>query len=91
MAQRVGAVIDNKLKKFAYSAGFILVECGSGYGGKYGYTTKDSSYHTVCGFRTENSAINDWLLETFGDVAGKALKKILLESGVENEKTNINT
>lgn len=65
------------LKQFAGEAGVEIVECGPGWGGRYGYTTKDMPNSTVCGFRTKDAAYKAWLEDTFGELAAKAVARLL--------------
>ena len=65
------------LKQFADMAGCKIVLCGAGWGGRYGYTTDDATNCTTCGFRTKAEARGRWLTDTFGEVAGAAIKRLL--------------
>ena len=75
------------LKQFADLGGCKVVLCGSGWGGRYGYTTEDAPNCTTCGFKTKTEARERWLADTFGKVAGAAVQK-LLSSNEPNEGEN---
>ena len=64
------------LEQFAKDSGVEVVDCGSGWDGKYGYVVKGSPNSTYCGYRTEKAAYEAWLTNTFGKQA-KAIKKLL--------------
>ena len=68
------------LEQFALQAGVEIVDCGPGWGGTIGYTTKDNPNCTVCGFRTEQNAYQGWLENTFGECAAKTILKLLREA-----------
>lgn len=65
-AKLSGCVVDNK--------------AGEGWVGKWRYTTADHPFSSYCGYRTETSAYKAWLNDTFGEVASKALLKLLKQS-----------
>ena len=65
------------LKQFAELAGCKVVVCGPGWRGKYGYTTDDAPNCTTCGFKSHDDARQRWLEDTFGKVAGAAVKQLL--------------
>ena len=65
------------LKQFSTMAGCIVVECGPGWGGRYGYTTEDAPNCTTCGFKTKQAAREGFMLDTFGEVAGAAVLALL--------------
>lgn len=65
------------LNEFADAAGVSIVECGPGWGGRYGYTTKDYPNCTECGYRTKKAAREGWAVQTFGEQAAKALFALL--------------
>ena len=64
------------LNQFADMAGCKVVVCGTGWGGRYGYTTADAPNCTTCGFKTKTEARERWLIDTFGEVAGSAVKRL---------------
>jgi len=64
------------LEQFAKEAGVDIIDCGQGWTGKFGYTTKDSPNCSFCGYRTIKSAYEGWLKDTFGERIAKALKKL---------------
>jgi len=68
------------LEEFAKQAGVVLVDCGSNWGGRIGYRTKDSPNCTFCGHRTEAAAYKSWLKGKFGDHTAKAVLKLLKET-----------
>ena len=65
------------LEEFVIEAGIIIENCGSGWGGRVGYTTKDRPNSCTCGFRTKNAAYKGFLKDTFGENASKAILKLL--------------
>lgn len=65
------------LKQFADLAGCQVVLCGPGWGGRYGYTTKDNPRSTTCGFKTKTQARQGWIKNTFGETAGTAVLAML--------------
>ena len=65
------------LKQFAEDAGVTIVLCGPGWGGKYGYKTKDNPYSTHNGYSTKREAYEAWAAGTFGEHAGAALIRLL--------------
>lgn len=67
------------IKQFSEIGGCKVVLCGPGWGGKYGYTTKDSPNSTTCGFKTKHSARKGWMEDTFGETAAQAIVKLLEE------------
>lgn len=66
-----------KLKQFADKAGMVVVDCGAGWRGRYGYSTDDAPNCTTCGFKTKQAAREGWLRDTFGTVCGDAVLKLL--------------
>ena len=68
---------DMTLKQFADLGGCQIVLCGSGWGGRYGYTTDDAPNSTTCGYRTKTEARQAWLADTFGEVACAAVLALL--------------
>jgi hypothetical protein len=71
------------LKQFADLGGCEVVVCGAGWGGRYGYTTRDAPNSTTCGFKTKSEARERWLSDTFGEVAGGAVMQLLASSNVK--------
>lgn len=69
------------LKQFATLAGCKVVLCGKGWGGRYGYTTEDMPNSMVCGFKTKDEARMQWFSDTFGELAGNAVIKLLETQG----------
>jgi len=69
--------VSDPLKKFADEAGVLIVDCGPGWGGRYGFKTVDLPNSTVCGFKTKAAARRAWADETFGERAAAALVKLL--------------
>ena len=67
------------LKKFCDLAGCVVVLCGPGWGGKYGYSTKDCPQCMTCGFKTKREARKRFVMDTFGDYAGSAVFSLLEE------------
>ena len=65
------------LEQFAKEAGVSIVNVEPGWGGRYGYTTKDEPNSTTCGFRSHKTAYQAWLANTFGRAIAKALLKLL--------------
>jgi len=65
------------LKQFADLGGCKVVLCGPGWDGRYGYSTDDAPNCTTCGFKTKAEARARWLTDTFGEVAGAAVQKLL--------------
>lgn len=65
------------LKQFADLGGCKVVLCGPGWGGRYGYTTPDAPNCTTCGFKTKAEARARWMTDTFGEVEGAAVQKLL--------------
>lgn len=67
------------LDKFCTEAGVEVFECGSGWGGRYGYKTTDSPNCSTNGFKTKRAAKISWIYDTFGENTSKALLKLLGE------------
>ena len=65
------------LKQFAEDAGVIVIPCGPGWGGKYGYKTRDCPGVTFNGYKTKQDAYRTWASDTFGEKAGEALTRLL--------------
>lgn len=76
------------LKWFADQAGVIVVPCGPGWGGRYGYTTKDCPNATTCGFKTKLEARQHWAEYTFGEAAAQALFKLLDTTRYAHRRTH---
>lgn len=74
------------LEEFAKKCGVIVSECGHGWGGRYGWATKDAPDSMVCGFRTHKSAYRSWMRETFGEGTAKAVYKLLEENEFMKKK-----
>jgi hypothetical protein len=68
------------LEEFAKDAGCVLVDCGPGWGGRIGYSTKDCPSSSVCGFKTKKSAYSRWLSDSFGEHTSKAILRLLATS-----------
>jgi hypothetical protein len=62
------------LEEFAKKCGVVVVECGEGWGGKYGWYTKEHPGCWECGYRTHASAYKNWMQHTFGDAAKEVMK-----------------
>ena len=71
---------------FATKAGFKLISCGPGWGGKYGYTTTDHPNCRVCGFKNKHEAQEAWLKDTFGETAGAAVLELLAKPHGEKNR-----
>jgi len=56
-----------ELKDLFYKSGAVIIRCGSEWGGTYGFKSKVDSCSSVCGYRTENSAIKGWFEHAFSD------------------------
>ena len=65
------------LMDFAKAAGFRIVECGPGWGGRIGYTEEKYPDSTTCGFRTERAALNHWAEDAYGKKGLRALKRLI--------------
>ena len=65
------------LENFAKLAGVKIVDCGTGWGGRIGYTTTDAPNCTCCGYKTKLAAYKAWLEDTYGARAGNALLELL--------------
>ena len=71
------------LKQFADLGGCVVVLCGPGWGGKYGYRSTDTPNSTTCGFKTKTEARQGWLEDTFGETAGRAVMELLASSNAK--------
>lgn len=71
------------LKQFADLGGCVVVLCGPGWGGKYGYSSTDAPNCTTCGYKTKAEARQGWLEDTFGETAGRAVMQLLASSNAE--------
>ncbi len=49
-----------ELKDLFDKSGAVIIRCGNEWGGTYGYKNRVDSNSSVCGYRTENSAIKGW-------------------------------
>lgn len=79
--------MNTTLKQFAEDAGVTIVLCGPGWGGKYGYKTKDHPYSTHNGYKTKREAYEAWAIDTFGNRAGVALVRLLTpNTGVKGRR-----
>ena len=65
------------LEEFAKRAGVKIISCDPSWGGRFGYKTDDSQNCSVCGFRSERSALKGWLRDAFGAKTAKAVTKLL--------------
>jgi len=65
------------VRQFAIESGVEVVECGPGWGGRYGFKTEDAPNCTTCGFKTKAAAYEFWMSDTFGKKTAAALKKLL--------------
>ena len=70
------------LEEFAKKCGVIVSECGPGWGGRYGWATKDAPNSMICGCRTHQSAYKSWMRETFGADTAKTVYMILKENEI---------
>lgn len=66
------------LEEFALACGVTIVPCDENcWGGPFGYRTKDNSHVTTYGFKNKQEAYRAWMAETFGEVATRAIFKLL--------------
>lgn len=65
------------LRQFANAAGVVVLPNGPGWGGRYGFRTKDDPDCMTCGFKSATAAREEWAKQTFGESAAKALFKLL--------------
>lgn len=65
------------IEEFAKSVGVVVIKCDTSWGGTVGYTTKDHSNVSVCGFRSEKAAYKDWFNTQFGEATTKTILKLL--------------
>jgi hypothetical protein len=66
-----------KLKQFARECGVTIHRSPPGWGGKYGYSTKDNPLCSIEGFKTHKDAIDHWIGSTFGHHVGQVLGRII--------------
>ena len=77
----VGVSRDEAIEYFAKKCGCVIVDCGSGWGGRIGYQHSDDPHCTCAGYRTRMSAYKAFLRDTFGDRPMKAIVKLLERAG----------